>query len=187
MGNLHIRNGNKAYADNDFKKASDEYQKALIDKSDELKAKFNMGDAYYKQGQYDQAIDQYKSALSLTKDKALSAHAYHNIGNSYLAQKKYDESIKNFKSALRSDCKDDDTRYNLAYAEAMADPKKQQKQQQQQQQQNQQQQPQQAQPQPQDITKQNAQRMLDALDNDEKNNHHPPPKPAEKMQIDKDW
>ncbi|HTB32821.1 MAG TPA: tetratricopeptide repeat protein, partial [Bacteroidia bacterium] len=55
QGNIHIRNGNKAYANNDYKKASEEYQKALSDKSDELKAKFNMGDAYYRQGQYDQA------------------------------------------------------------------------------------------------------------------------------------
>jgi Ca-activated chloride channel homolog len=185
QGNLHLRNGNKAYEKNDYQKASEEYQKALSDKSAELKAKFNMGDAYYRQGLYDQAIDEYKSALSLTNDKVLTAHAYHNIGNSYLAQKKYDESIKAFKNALRSDCKDDDTRYNLAYAEAMQQQKqKQQQQQQQNQQQNQQQQQQQQQPA--DITKQNAQRILDALDNDEKNNRHPV-QPAQKKSIEKDW
>lgn len=144
-----------------------------------------MGDAYYRQGQYDQAIEQYKNALASTKNKVLSAHAYHNIGNSYLAQKKYNESIKAYENALRLDCQDDDTRYNLAYAEAMANPKKQQQQQQQQQNQQQQQQ-QQEQQQQQDINKQNAQRMLDALDNDEKNNRKPA-QPVGKRQIDKDW
>ena len=188
-GNLHIRNGNKAYANNDYKKASEEvYQKALQDKSSQLKAKFNMGDAYYRQGQYDQAVEQYKNALTSTSDKVLAAHAYHNIGNSYLAQKKYPESIKAYENALRSNCTDDDTRYNLAYAESMANPKKQQQQQQQQNQQQQQQQNQQQQqkPQPQDLTKQNAQHMLDALDNDEKNNRKQA-QPAQKKQIEKDW
>lgn len=185
QGNLHLRNGNQAYEKNDYQKASEEYEKALSDKSAELKAKFNMGDAYYRQGMYDQAIEQYKSALALTKDKVLTAHAYHNIGNSYLAQKKYDESIKAFKNALRSDCKDDDTRYNLAYAEAMVNQKNQQKQKQNQQQQQQQQQ--QVQEQPEDITKQNAQRILDALDNDEKNNRRQQVQHAQKKVIEKDW
>ncbi len=189
QGNLHLRNGNDAYEKNDYQKASEEYLKALNDKSAELKAKFNMGDAYYRQGMYNQAIEEYKNALAATSDKILSAHAYHNIGNSYLAQKKFEESVKAFKNALRSDCKDDDTRYNLAYAQDMIEQKKQQqqnKQQQQQNQQNQQQQQQQQQQQPADITKQNAQHMLDALDNDEKNNRRQV-QLAQKKQIEKDW
>jgi hypothetical protein len=36
------------------------------------------------------------------------------------------------------------------------------------------------------MNKQNAQRMLDALDNDEKNNHKPV-QPVQKKQIEKDW
>jgi tetratricopeptide (TPR) repeat protein len=192
QGNLYLRKGNNAYDKKDYKGAADYYEKALNSKPDKIKAKFNLGDALYRQGQYDEAIDAYKEALGLTKDEILNAHAYHNIGNSLLAQKKYDESIKAYKNALYNNCTDNDTRYNLAYAEEMKKKKEQQQnkqnQPQQQQQQPQQQQQQQAQPKEQ-ISKEDAQRMLDALNNDEKKlqDNLQKKKATGKKQIEKDW
>jgi len=212
QGDVHLHKGNKAYESNDFKTAADEYQKALGDKSAAIKGKFNLGDAYYRQGNYDKAVSAYNEALALTKDKILMAHAYHNIGNSLLQQKKYEESIKAYKNALYNNCKDEDTRYNLAYAEAKLDNKKKQQQQQQNQKQNQQkenknkdkdkdkdkqnkdkqkeQQKDQQQQQQQDkLNKQDAQRMLDALNNDEKNTQDKlqKKKAVGTRQIEKNW
>ncbi len=206
QGDVHLHNGNKAYASKDYKSAAEEYQKALNDKSAAVQGKFNLGDAYYKQGQYDQAIDAYKQALSITKDKALMAHAYHNIGNSFLQQRKFEESVKAYENALYNNCKDEDTRYNLAYAEEMLK-QKQQKQQQQQKQnkQNQDKKDQQKQKQDQNkdnkdkdkqqqqqdkqMSKQDAQRMLDALNNDEKNlqDKLQKKKAVGQKQIEKNW
>ena len=117
-GNIYLRKGNKAYEDKNYKEAEDDYQKALGDQSAAVKGKFNLGDAYFRQGQYDKAVDAYKQALSLTKDKVLTSHAYHNIGNSLMEQKKYDESVKSYENSLTNNPKDDDTRYNLAYAQS---------------------------------------------------------------------
>jgi Ca-activated chloride channel family protein len=208
QGDVHLHNGNKDYASKDYKGAAEEYQKALGDKSAAVQGKFNLGDAYYKQGQYDQAIDAYKQALSVTKDKALMAHAYHNIGNSFLQQRKFEESVKAYENALYNNCKDEDTRYNLAYAQEMLK-QKQQKQQQQQKQnkQNQDKKDQQKQKQDQNkdnkdkdkdkqqqqqdkqMSKQDAQRMLDALNNDEKNlqDKLQKKKAVGQKQIEKNW
>src|SRR6185312_12447686 len=117
------------------------------------------------QKQYQQAIDAYKEALSLTKDKTLTSHAYHNIGNSWMQQKKYEDGVKAYENSLLDNPKDDDTRYNLAYAQSKIEQqKKQQDKQDQQKQQEQQQQQQQN-----EVSKEDAKRILDAMNNDEKN------------------
>jgi len=202
QGDMHLHKGNQDYASKDYKSAAEEYQKALSDKSAAVQGKFNLGDAYYKQGQFDQAIDAYKQALSLTKDKALMAHAYHNIGNSLLQQKKFEESVKAYENALYNNCRDEDTRYNLAYAEEMLRQKQQQQQKQQNKQnqdkkdqqkqkqdQNKQNKDQQQQPQDKEMSKQDAQRMLDALNNDEKNlqDKLQKKKAVGQKQIEKNW
>ncbi len=183
QGNLYLRKGNKAYDAKNYKDAEADYEKALHDKSAAVKGKFNLGDAYFRQGQYDQAVEAYKQALSLTKDKILTAHAYHNIGNCEMEQKKYEEGIKQYENSLLNNPSDDDTRYNLAYAQDKLKQQQQKQNNQQQKQQNQQQNQQQQQKQDNDkqqqkqpqqqqqqnISQQDAQRILDALNNDEKN------------------
>ncbi|HET6991741.1 MAG TPA: tetratricopeptide repeat protein, partial [Bacteroidia bacterium] len=116
----------------------------------------------------------------------------HNLGNSMLQQQKYQESINAYKQALKLKPNDEETRYNLAYAQSKLkkqnpppkqnqnqknnkqnkNQQRQQQQQQQQQQQSQQRQNQQQQQQQQEknpaMSKEEAQRMLDALQDNEK-------------------
>jgi Ca-activated chloride channel homolog len=42
--------------------------------------------------------------------------AWHNIGNCYLQKKDYKQAVEAYKKALRFDPRDEDSRYNLAYA-----------------------------------------------------------------------
>ena len=55
-------------------------------------------------------------AAGTTKDPIEQSKAYYNLGNSYLKSEKYQESVDAYKMALRQNPKDDDARYNLAYA-----------------------------------------------------------------------
>lgn len=88
-----------------------------VDKSPKnLQANFNLGDAYYKNKRFKEAISAFEKALLTSKDKNFKSKVYHNIGNSFLKQKKFKESIEAYKNALKLNPDDKQTKYNLSYA-----------------------------------------------------------------------
>lgn len=114
----HIRQGNKAFGDGQFQDAEILYRRALeTDNKWEKQALFNIGNALYKQQRYEESGDIFRQLTaneSITGNE--KAQVYHNLGNSYLMQEKYRESIDAYKNALRINPHDEDTRYNLSYA-----------------------------------------------------------------------
>jgi tetratricopeptide (TPR) repeat protein len=166
-----VRSGNKAYSNGHFKDAEIDYRKALTKSPNSQKAIYNLGNSLYKQKNFDEATSQYMKIAQSESKEASKANVYYNLGNSLLENKKYKESIDAYKMALRQNPKDEDTRYNLSYAMTkLAQEKKQQqnkKQQQEQKQQQKEQQQQQPQPKP-NMSKQDANRMLNAMNNNEK-------------------
>lgn len=124
-----ITDGNKAYKQKKYAEAEADYKKSLEKQRSNLQGNYNLGNAYYKQGKFDKATEQFEAVNSLPsvsdQDKAKN---FHNLGNSYLKQKKYEESIQSFKNALKLNPKDNDTRYNLAYAKSMLQQQQQQQQ-----------------------------------------------------------
>ena len=184
-----IRQGNSNYKSGKFKDAEISYRKALQKNDRSFTGKFNLGDALYKQKNFKESARLFSGLPEKNASKAEKSSAYHNLGNSLMESKQYDKSIDAFKQALINNPKDPDTRYNLAYAQSMM--KQQQKQQQQnpknqQQKQDKKQQDKQKQEQQKDqqkkdkndqqkkqdqnkkISKEDAERMLEALKNDEK-------------------
>jgi tetratricopeptide (TPR) repeat protein len=141
------------------------------------------------------------------------AQVYHNLGNIDMQSKEYAKSVEAYKQSLRLNPKDDETRYNLALAQKLLDDQQQQdqdqqqnqdqqEQEQQEQQQNQDQQDQQQQqeqeektqeqPQPNEqMSQDNAQQILDAFLQDEKDTQEKVKKAQAKQQerrrTDKQW
>jgi Ca-activated chloride channel family protein len=210
----YIRRGNQDYKKEKFNESEIAYRKAIeehSDSSDLYKASFNLGDALYKQQKLDEAINQFNNlALDRTKSKDELSKVYHNLGNSYFMSGDFEKSIEAYKDALRKNPDDMETKYNLAYAQHML--KKQQQQQQQnqenqdQQQQEQQEQEQQQnedqkddqenkeeqQPQPKEneMTKEEAEKMLKAVQNDENKLQDKLKKEDAKavnVKVEKDW
>jgi Ca-activated chloride channel homolog len=205
-----IREGNKLYKEKKFTDAEVNYKKSLNANKNSKTGQFNLGDAYYKQGKFEEAAQQFQPLIA---DKNVSdsekSRAYHNLGNSYLQAKKYEESINAYKNALKLNSKDNDTRYNLAYAQSMLQQQQQQQQQkqddnkdkdknkdQQQQQKQQEQQKKDEQKkeeqkqaqQKQKISKEDAEKMLQALNNDEKNTQKKfGKKESARIAIEKNW
>lgn len=192
-----VRAGNKLYKSSKFTEAEIAYRKGLVHNPKSFEANYNLGNALFKQNKYTEALEKYNNAVALQPaDKQKLAATYHNVGNSLLADKKIEESIKAYKMALKNNPNDDETRYNLAYAQMML--KKQQqdkkkdknkdKQDQNKDQPKPQPQPEPQQPKPQ-MSKENAQQILDALMQDEKNTQDK----AKKQQVrgtkkaEKDW
>ena len=227
-----MRKGNKLYKNGEYEKAEIAYKHGLEKDTASFGARFNVADALYKQGKAENAEKLFQSLAGAETGDRQKAKVFHNLGNAQLKQQKYEESIKSYKQSLRIHPADDDTRANLAYAQAMLqqqqqqqqndqnkqdnnqdrqqqqdkqqnqDNKDQQQQQDQQDEQNQQQQPnqqqeqdkqenEQQQKQQQKISPQDAQRMLEAIQADEKETqdkvNKEKAKALQRQQIEKNW
>jgi tetratricopeptide (TPR) repeat protein len=220
-GNDYFKEGLKDTAKLDtitFGKAEVAYRRALEIKPEDYHWQFNLADAIYKQKKADQAATEFEK-LADKADKPNDKYAaYHNLGNSLLNQKKFDPSIEAYKKALRINPTDPETKYNLAYAMKMKkeDEKQKQKdkdkdkdknqdknkdnnkdqdknkdQNKDNQNQDQKQQNQQNKPQQNKISRQNAEQMLQALENDEKQTQEKVKKAqalkAERSKVEKNW
>ena len=201
-----------------FGKAEVAYRRALEIKPDDFHWQFNLANSIYKQNKPDQSAGEFEKLAEKATVPEEKAMVYHNMGNSLLAQKKFDPSIDAYKKALRITPNDPATKYNLAYAMKMKeeDQKQKQKDKDKQDKENkdqnkdnkdqnkdqnkdnkdqnkdQQKQDQKQQPQPQNkISKQNAEQMLQALENDEKQTQEKVKKAqalqAKRTKVEKNW
>lgn len=214
----HLRSGNKLYADSLYDKAEVEYRKAVEIDPNGSEALYNLGNALLRQEKAQEAMDQFTMAAKRATDKKNLAEVHHNMGVICQASKDYANAVEYYKQALRENPTDHETRYNLAVAmkqlqnqqqqqqnEQQNENKEQEKQEQQQQeqQQNQQQQQeeqqqqeqqqqeqeQQAQENEDEMSKENAEQLLESAMQDEKEVQE---KVKKMMQIrgkklDKDW
>jgi Ca-activated chloride channel family protein len=114
-----VREGNKLYKNNKFSDAEINYRKAIVKNKDAFESKFNLGDALYKQGKYDEALEQFQGLIDKNTNDENKAKLQHNIANALLKSKKYEASIEAFKKSLKLNDKDGDTKYNLEYAKEM--------------------------------------------------------------------
>jgi tetratricopeptide (TPR) repeat protein len=185
-----IREGNKEYKQGNFSDAELDYRKALEGNARSMEAAYNLGNTLYKQGKFKDAFEQYQTVAGNETEKNKLAATWHNMGNILMAAKDYGKSIDAYKNALRNNPKDDETRYNLALAQKLQEDQQQQQNQNQQQQnqdqdqqeqqqdqqnqnqdqqQQQQDQKEQQQQNPNEMSKQNADQILDAMMQEEKN------------------
>ena len=193
-----VRTGNKFYNSEKYTEAEVEYRKGLQKNPASFEANYNLGNSLFRQNKYKEALEQYKMAAALqTEDKAKIAASFHNTGNSLLAEKKIEESIEAYKLALKANPKDNDTRFNLAFAQALLKKQKNDKDKdkdkdndkdKEKEKDKEQQQPK-PQPQQPQMTKQNAQQILDALMQDEKDalDKAKQQQVRGKKSADKDW
>ncbi|MCX6268193.1 MAG: tetratricopeptide repeat protein [Bacteroidetes bacterium] len=206
--NTLLRQGNRKFDNGEYKEAEKDYRKALELNKESVPGQFNLGDAVYKNNNFEEATKIYSNLSEKKTDPGVQSKIFHNLGNSYLQSKEYEKSIVAYKNSLMNNPKNVDTKYNLEYAKMML--KKQQQQQQQnkdnkdqkddkkdqkdkkdQNQDQNQKNDQQKQPQDQKkISKEDADRMLEALKNDEKKTMQKVKKQKAKVQvigIEKDW
>jgi len=191
-----IRQGNREYEKNKFSESEISYRRAADKNKASGDAVFNAGDALYKQKKYEDAGKQFVESHKMVEEKDKRSASMYNLGNSMFMANKLKESIEAYKNSLKLNPGNMEAKYNLAYAQDML--KKQEEQQKQQQQQQnkdnqdqkkdqeqqkqkdqekkdnnqqekQQDQQQQQQDQQQSISKEDAERLLDAIANDEKN------------------
>lgn len=113
----YIHKGNQLYQEKKYAEAEASYRQSVDKSKASVEGNFNLGDALYKQKKFDNAAQKFTDIAASSNDKTVKAKAYHNLGNSLLESKKLEESIEAYKKSLMSNPKDDETRYNLAYAQ----------------------------------------------------------------------
>ena len=109
-----LRNGNKLFAESNYNEAEIQYRKSLEKDQDYFNASFNLADAIYKQERYDEASALFNSLKDNTSNKTDLANLYHNLGNSLVKEQKIEQAIEAYKNALRINPNDQETRHNLA-------------------------------------------------------------------------
>lgn len=114
-----LRKGNELYKQKKYKEAQSSYMSALQKDPTSYTGLFNIGDALYKEKNFENARQAMVASAKSSKDKKEQAKAYHNVGNTFMEEKKWEEAVKAYKQSLRLDPTDADTKYNLAYANVM--------------------------------------------------------------------
>ena len=192
----YLRSGNKLYKDSTFVKAEVDYRKALELEPKSTDAIYNLGNSLLMQQKAKEAMEQYEAASRLEKDKMKLAQIYHNMGVILQSSKQLPQCIEAYKEALRNNPKDNETRYNLALAQKQLKDQQQQQQNQDQQQEQKQDQKQDEkeqnkdqQDQQQQMSKENAEQLLRAAMQDEKNVQDKVKKGirVEGRKLEKDW
>jgi len=112
----YIYQGNQELQENNFVNAEAEYRNAISENPTNSVSKYNLGNAYFKNKKTNEALARYQQAGKVAETKSGKHKAFHNMGNSFMQQKKYDDAIEAYKNALRNNPKDNESRYNLAFA-----------------------------------------------------------------------
>ena len=203
----YIRQGNKLYRSGDFDKAEVSYRKALEKNVRNPQAHYNLGNTLLAQHKDSAAIEQFQEAAKIETDPLLKSQSFHNIGVICQQHKMFGEAIDAYKQSLRLNPHDDETRYNLQLCKHQLkkqqqdnknqqnqqnqDKKDQQKQDQQKQEQEKQKQEQQKQQQQQpEMSKDNAEQLLNAAMQKEKQTQERMKKAQQKQQrrqLQKNW
>jgi tetratricopeptide (TPR) repeat protein len=138
---MNIYDGNKMYYGGKTIESTDLYRQALKINPNNQKAHFNLGNSLYKnaleikaskqnliQGGkkittdslanlvFDEAAGSFAQVANSISNKDTLHQAWHNIGNCYLQKKDYQQAVDAYKKSLKYNPKDEDTRYNLAFA-----------------------------------------------------------------------
>lgn len=216
----YIRRGNRLMRDTvperiqeNAPKAQVEYQKAIEYDNTNAIAHYNLGNSLLFQSKAEEAMKEYDTAVRFERDKARKAKMFHNMGVVMQHAKQFDKAVAFYRESLRNDPTNDETRYNYALIlyqlkkmpsqggqdnqnkdENSQDEKnekdQQQQEQQKQNQQNEQAQEQQPQPDPNQMSRENAEQLLNAAMQDEKDTQDKLQKALAKPQqrrLQKQW
>ncbi len=92
------KQGNNAFRQQDYTKAIELYNQAIINDKNFAPAYHNLGSVYYLLGEYDQAIQYFNNAIILNPKEA---EAYNSRGALFVGQRKIKEAEKDLKIAMQ--------------------------------------------------------------------------------------
>ena len=169
-----LKNGDAAYKKSDFENAITQYLEVIKTDSKNTTAQYNLGNALYKANKKEDAITAYDKVIADAKTTTEKSNALYNKGVILQKDKKLQDCIETYKKALLQDATNADARHNLQLAlqqqKQQQEKEKKEKQQQQEKQNNDKNKKEENKPKPQqsNISKNDAEQKLNALEQREK-------------------
>lgn len=107
-----IREGNRAFRSGKIAEAETAYRKATTANPANSEAHYNLGCALLKQKNDKAAETEFSQAATLSKDKQQQSKAHYNLGFIEQQRHNYQEAIKHYENSLKLNPKDDDALVN---------------------------------------------------------------------------
>ena len=126
-GRKLLSEGNTFYDKGKYNESIERYQDAIRIAPENAYALYNLANTYYRTEKFEDAVSLYESYLAQISDENIKARGLHNMGNAFLMMNDLEKSIESYKNALKLNPGDEDTRYNLAYAQKKLKQQQQQK------------------------------------------------------------
>jgi tetratricopeptide (TPR) repeat protein len=111
-----LREGDAAYDFENYKEAEKHYRDAADVQYGDPLAQYNLGNALYQQGNWEDAATRFGQAARSANEPALKADALHNLGNAQMKLSKFEEAVEAYESSLRLRPGDAGTKQNLQMA-----------------------------------------------------------------------
>jgi Flp pilus assembly protein TadD len=107
--------GRRHYDEGNGAKALEAFSRAAAARPNDPRAKFNLADALYKAGKFDEAKAIYESFASDARSP-LAVPSRYNLGNTHFQKRDFADAVKAYREALRLSPHDADARRNLELA-----------------------------------------------------------------------
>ncbi len=109
-----LQKGYEAYRQEQFDQALEQFLQGQVHRPDDPRVLYNIGNAYYKSGDYDAAEAYYNRALSQAPPE-LQAKLRYNLGNTAYRRQALEEAVAHYQAALAVDPSDEQARANLDF------------------------------------------------------------------------
>lgn len=107
--------GNQLYEKEQYPEALEAYREAQKKDPDSPAIHYNIGNAFYRQGKFKEAAQEYRQATDGAEP--FNSQAYYNLGNSLFRDGQLPEAVEAYKRALRITPGDMDAKYNLEFVQ----------------------------------------------------------------------
>jgi len=118
------REGLKAYQKGDYEKSLKLFIDAQLEAPDKPEILYNVGNAYYKTGDFESAQKNYSQAVK-TQNPSLRQKTLYNLGNCNYRKGDYEAAVKNYEESLKLAPNDEQAKQNLEFVKTVMAQKKQ--------------------------------------------------------------
>lgn len=126
--NSKMREGVSQYHEGDFKDSVENFSSARVDRPEDSRIAYNLGNAHYREGKFQEAFQAYTQSALDEENPDIRKKSIYNTGNALVKLEKLEEAATAYKKVLALDPSDMDAKYNLEYVRQQLEEKEKQKQ-----------------------------------------------------------